>query len=152
MLAKADEAKAERDKELEEKFKDINDPKKQMQVFRTKLWQYNHPKVFVVFGFFFAVIFGLIQPLCGTFFVQISFRHRWEIMISIEISGFLFLTRRFFTRKFNETAFFDFGFKPMQHFNTWFDFQSRFSNHNSNFISISVILFAFCLVIILNRC
>lgn len=73
MLAKADEAKAERDKELEEKFKDINDPKKQMQVFRTKLWQYNHPKVFVVFGFFFAVIFGLIQPLCGTFFVQIIF-------------------------------------------------------------------------------
>ena len=73
MMRKADEAKKEKDEALKEKFKDINDPKKQLQVFRAKLWKYNEPKSLVVVGFFFACIFGLIQPLCGTFFVQIIF-------------------------------------------------------------------------------
>ena len=70
MLKKADELKAVKDKELEEKFKDINDKKKQMGVFRKKLWQYNHPKVLVIIGFISACIMGLLQPLTGTFFVK----------------------------------------------------------------------------------
>ena len=73
MLAKADEIKAEKDKELEERFAEINDKKKQMGVFRKKLWEYNNPKILVVLGFFCACIMGLLQPLCGTFFVKIVF-------------------------------------------------------------------------------
>ena len=58
MMRKADEAKKEKDEALKEKFKDINDPKKQLQVFRAKLWKYNEPKSLVVVGFFFACIFN----------------------------------------------------------------------------------------------
>ena len=54
-------------------MKEMNDPKKQVEVFRKKLWKYNQPLLFVLLGFIVSAIGGLTAPLVGTFFMLTTF-------------------------------------------------------------------------------
>ena len=65
----ANRLKAVKDKELEEKMREINDEKKQKQVFYAKLNKYNKPVCNVIVGFTFSACIGLLSPMTGTLFM-----------------------------------------------------------------------------------
>lgn len=72
-MKEAEEIDNEKEKNLKKILDEVFDPKKQNQIFKKKIGEYNKPLIFSIIACFFCMLIGAVMPVFGAIMIKSIF-------------------------------------------------------------------------------